>query len=316
MAKTNGAKKIMKKKVRDARIVTREVAASMAADAVLVPYFAELFAGLDALESMPLRVSNVIAKVAEKVVRGEDGAVARVLDLGGGKGAVAVELARRFGCAVEMVDACPAFVEHANALAQRRGLEKLVMARVGDIEVEAKKLARQVSRQVDRQVSGGKGAYDAAIMLNVWNFERAAPALRRLVKPGGVYVMDDAVLSVRLDVVRAFDSEVGDEVEEYAWEFADVPTRDDVAKLIAAQGDHVLAEVVVPRRALKVTHTKVLQVVTRNGNALARREPKLKKAIDALLTRQREAGDVLLGPLQPVVWVVQRRSGRGSGRVG
>ncbi len=312
MAKTNGAKKILKKRVRDARIVTREVAASMAADAVLVPYFAELFAGLDALGSMPLRVSNVIAKVAEKVVRGEDGAIARVLDLGGGKGAVAVELARRFGCAVEMVDACPAFVEHANALAQRRGLEKLVIARVGDIEVEAKKLTRQVSRQVDRQVSGGKGAYDAAIMLNVWNFERAAPALRRLVKPGGVYVMDDAVLNVGADVVRAFDSKV----EEYAGEFADVPTRDDVAKLIAAQGDHVLAEVVVPRRALKVTHTKVLQVVTRNGKALARREPKLKKAIDALLTRQREAGDVLLGLLQPVVWVVQRRSGRGSGRVG
>src|SRR5262249_22627788 len=100
-----------------------------------------------------------------------------VIDVGCGKGAVAVALARRTGCRVLGVDACEPFISAARALAQRRGVDRRCEFRVGDLH----RLPRPRRR------------FDAALMIGVRPLEEAATILRPLIRPGGVYVIDDVV---------------------------------------------------------------------------------------------------------------------------
>jgi methylase of polypeptide subunit release factors len=61
------------------------------------------------------------------------GAQTRVLDLGCGKGAVALAVAGALGCRVDGVDALLAFVEVARGQARRLGLGQLCRFELGDL---------------------------------------------------------------------------------------------------------------------------------------------------------------------------------------
>lgn len=107
------------------RALQRAVAASVDAPARLAPVLGDLFAGVPALGSEPRAIARLLR---------QSGATHRwrVLDLGCGKGAVAVEVARRIGCRVLGVDAHRPFVESARALACRRGVGDRCRFLVGD----------------------------------------------------------------------------------------------------------------------------------------------------------------------------------------
>src|SRR5204862_4418485 len=96
----------------------------------------------------------------------------------GGKGAVAVLAAERLGCHTQGVDGYGPFIRSARELATREGVSDRCTFRVGDVS------------ESDR--AGRARLFDAAIMLNVFPCGRAARILRRWVRPGGVYVLDDA----------------------------------------------------------------------------------------------------------------------------
>ncbi len=75
----------------------REIAGSLDADPVLIPFLPELLADLDELGSSAEQVVGVLAPLALP-------RAARVLELGCGKGVVAVRLASEFGFSVLAVD--------------------------------------------------------------------------------------------------------------------------------------------------------------------------------------------------------------------
>lgn len=92
-------------------------AASVDLPASLLPHAGELFAALSALGSTPRRVVNMLARAGV-------GSGDRVVDLGCGKGAVAVEAAPRLGCRVLGVDAIGPFIEAARSLVRERGVDR------------------------------------------------------------------------------------------------------------------------------------------------------------------------------------------------
>jgi 2-polyprenyl-3-methyl-5-hydroxy-6-metoxy-1,4-benzoquinol methylase len=98
-----------------------------------------------------------------------------VLDLGCGKGAAAICIARVLKCRCTGIDAVPEFVAAAEASARQHGVSKLCEFRAGNL--------RQFARASE---------YDAAIMLGVLDVERGRRVLRRAVKPGGVFILDEA----------------------------------------------------------------------------------------------------------------------------
>ncbi len=63
------------------------------------------------------------------------GSGSRILDLGCGKGAVAIAMARALGCRVTGIDACAPFIEKARERASALGAADRGRFRGGDIQI-------------------------------------------------------------------------------------------------------------------------------------------------------------------------------------
>lgn len=101
-----------------------------------------------------------------------------VIDLGCGKGAVAIQVARRTGASVIGVDGLPAFVQDACRRAQKAGLHDLCRFECADLLAASKT---------------HPGPFDAAVMTAVLPVLEAAPLLRRLIKRAGLAFVEDQV---------------------------------------------------------------------------------------------------------------------------
>ncbi|MBX3388519.1 MAG: class I SAM-dependent methyltransferase [Phycisphaeraceae bacterium] len=223
----------------------------------------EFFRPLHALGSMP-------EFTARRLKRAGLGPESRVLDLGCGKGAVAVEIARRIGCRVLGVDAFAPFIADCRDLARARGVENLCEFRVG--------VAERIRLR----------GFDAVVLLNVFPFEQAIRIARRLTKPGGWYIFDDAVaLKRRRDT-------------------AHLPTPADVERTIEDADDRVLdskvwsgAEVRSRERAIyKLLRTNAGRVIT-NGAAD-------RALLEECLRRKLAAISELSGSVRPGWWLARR----------
>jgi len=248
--------------------VRGQAAASIDLPPSLLPFAGELFAGLDALGSTPRRVVNMLARAGV-------GAGDRVIDLGCGKGAVAVVAAARLGCRVLGVDAIEAFVDSARVLARARAVDGLCRFVVAD-------------------QAGARGRFDAALSIGVMPLDRAAALCRARVRPGGVFILDDVVRLERVSVERGLGA----------------PTLREARILLERDGDRVEACIVPPIAQTARLNDGILKVLARDAARVAAEHPGLRPAVRAFLDRQREASGVLVGPLRPTLWAV-RVSGRG-----
>lgn len=246
------------------------VASSLDAPPELIPVLPELLAGIQALGSTPRRVAAMLGRAGI-------GPGSRVVELACGKGAVAVEVARRLGCEVLGVDAFAPFLDDAAAMSARRGVAHLTRWRCADA----------------RDFTAWRGRWDAALMIGLDGFERAAPVLRRLVRPGGVYVIDDAPRATGFE------------------EPAGVPTRAAARALFRSAGDTIVEEAVPARAAIERLNARLYAELRANAARVRRARPDLATPLREFLRRQRQANALLRGPLRPVVWVVRR--GRAAG---
>src|SRR5207245_1249014 len=86
--------------------------------------------------------------------------------------------AKKLGWRVVGIDGYEPFVEAANAAAKREGVSDLCRFEVADIGAFER---GRVTRR-----------FDVALMLNLYPSGRASGVLRRWVRSGGVYIVDDA----------------------------------------------------------------------------------------------------------------------------
>lgn len=245
-----------------------QVARSVDAPLSLIPVLPGLFDGLDGLGCMPDVTARLLAAAGI-------GPRSRVIDLGCGKGAVAVALARRTGCRVLGLDACADFIEAARQLAERRDVARLCQFRVGDVHRPPRV----------------RGGFEAGLMIGVRPLEEAAAILRPLVKSGGVYVIDD-VIRVRgrrmPPGVHALD-------------------RAEARHLLTATGDELVAEYVpTPARVAAMNRTLHRRIAA-NVKKIIVENPGLRPALDGYLRRQGAANRQLTGPIRPAIWVIRRR---------
>lgn len=109
----------------------RQIAESFGVDPELVSHLPELLADVQALGGWPETIVDVLRPVAQG---------ARVLDLGCGKGDVAIPLARELGCRVHGIDLFPPFVEEARTRAEEEGVADLCRFQVGDLRAMLEQL--------------------------------------------------------------------------------------------------------------------------------------------------------------------------------
>ncbi len=106
----------------------------------------------------------------------------KVLDLGCGKGAIAIPLAKQFGFRVMGIDAVPEFIEDAREKALEWGVEHLCHFEVGDIREYIEKCS----------------CYDVIILGSIGmvlgNVEKTLGRLNKCLKPDGKIILDDAYI--------------------------------------------------------------------------------------------------------------------------
>jgi len=145
-----------------------QVAEALETTPELLPFLPELLADLDELGT---EVRDIVELLRPRGLP----AGARVLDLGCGKGTVALALARELGFRVLGVDGFVPFVEEASRHAAERGLAGACEFRQGDL------------REAVREVGGMDVVMLLAVGRVLGDAAETVEALRRCVRPGGVH---------------------------------------------------------------------------------------------------------------------------------
>jgi SAM-dependent methyltransferase len=160
--------------------LAEEVAEALEAPPALLPLLPELLADLAELGGDSEEIVGLLRA-------GGLGEGARVLDLGCGKGAAAVRLARELGARVTGVDGFLPFIEEARRRAAEAGVAGRCDFRHGDLRRAVAEAERDpVDAALLVSVGRGLGGGDLA---------RTIGQLRRAVRPGGLILFDDGYLA-------------------------------------------------------------------------------------------------------------------------
>ena len=247
------------------------LASSMDAEPELLRFLPEL---LRDVEDLGARASDVVGILKYVAL----GAQHRVLDLGCGKGAAALAIAERTGSRVDCVDGVPAFVAHAVAEAQRRGLADWCTFEVGDVR---------------DSVTVAQG-YDVVMLLALGplfgNSADTVGVLRQCVAQGGYVLIDDAYLAEGYDI------------PEDASDCFDHAT---TVSLLEAHGDRVVAERVIDTDEDIAWYREVTEKIILRADELAALHPDEAPMIMEFAERQRRETEHLAGPIVGALWLVE-----------
>ena len=202
-----------------------------------------------------------------------------VLDLGCGKGAVAVALAERLGLRVEGIDAFPPFLQSARVLAKERGVASRCRFRKGDI----------------RALLGKEGQYDAVLLLSVGpvsgDYEQTIAGIRTLVRRGGHILIEDGYL--------ADDTAPLPGAEGYA-------IRSETLRRLTACGDLLVREVPSSAEEARSLNERNTDLIRRRAHLVKTSRPDLTELIDEYVARQERETRLLGTDVTCAIWVLRR----------
>lgn len=267
------------------RRLTSSIAASVAAPASLYPLLPDLFQGLESLGSRPRSIVSLLR-------RAQIPTPPRILDLACGKGSVSLALARAFDARVMGIDACAPFIAHAAHRAASLHLADQTLFEVADVH------AFLATRPNPRD------RFDVTIMLNFLPATDAAPLLRRWTKPGGLYLVDDAILAPRPPRPPRTPRTEPTPAPTPAPTLA--PTLAEVAASITRLGDSIVATRITPPAMYRQMHARLSATISRNITRLIPRHPSLAADLREYRRSQHASLDLLTGPLRAAMWLVRR----------
>ena len=251
------------------------VAASLETTPALLPYMPALLADLWALGADPDMTAQLLAPMLPPH--------AHVLDLACGKGAVAVTLAQRLGCRVLGLDAIPAFLDEARAMAKKHGVEALCRFEQCDI--------RTYCRNPDQR-------FDAVILSAIGpvfgSLEATVGVLRQQTKPGGYIVIDDAWR-------EATDTAM------LPPPVAACPTHAQAREALTAHGDAIVVEAPMPLEALRAENQHNNTCIQHRVDRLAERHPHHAALFCAYASNQLYECYLLEHAYGCAVWILQTR---------
>ena len=252
--------------------LTDEIARTLDAPAALLPWLPELFADLEELGGS--RDDTIALLRPLGLPRG-----ASVLDLGCGKGAVSVALAKELGWRVTGIDAMPAFVEHARQQARAFGVDHLCRFECNDL---------RAALPLERD-------HDVVLLLAVgrpWGSLAATlGAIRGAARPGGWLVLDDGYLQ--------------DGGDDAGPEFAGYGDRAATLRELAGHGDRLEREVLASSAGEAFLRDS-FPLFEARARALAALRPELADLVAEFLALQERETAALRGPVVPALWLLRR----------
>jgi SAM-dependent methyltransferase len=251
----------------------KEIARSLEAAPELLPFLPELLADVWALGSSVEIIVDLLSHA------GINDAWRRVFDVGCGKGAAAVSLAKENGCRVYGIDGFEPFIAEARKRAREAGVAELCTFACGDMR-EAVVHARD---------------YDAVIYA-AHSLELAGrpcvEVLRQCVRPGGYILIDDGYLA--------------DSVDSTPPGYEGLLPYDGIVAALTAHGDRVVREVTQSPETWHADENRIIESIRRRAETLAVRHPQAAGPINEYVRRQEREYVTLKAIHIPATWLLQR----------
>ncbi len=252
------------------RLAEEMVAYALEIDPELLPYASELLSDLDALGS---DVTTIVAAIADLELE-----AATVVDLGSGKGAVAIAIARDLGLSVYGIELFEPFVQIARDAAEAAGVAGRCRFSHGEIG----------------QLAGATAPVDVAVFAALGDvlgpLDVTVGIIRRYVRPGGHLVINDCCR--REGATESFPG------------FENSGTLADTRRLLTAHGDELVAELLEPDNDDHYDNEGSL--IAARAAELARRRPELGSRLRAFVDSQLAEYEFLGQHTIGVVWVLRR----------
>jgi len=251
-----------------------EVAQALEVSPELLPFIPELVADLWVLGSS----LDTIVELIRSLNLPPGGA--RILDLGCGKGAISINLAKEFGFRSLGVDLFEPFITEARKRAQELNVSNLC------------EFVHDDMRNVLKEEGGFDIAVYAAVggVLGCW--DECIAHIRRCVRPGGYIIIDDGFLSTDEKVERPG-------YEHYV-------RHEETLQQLTAYGDSLLHETIIPVEEIKAIDQEFIESIGKRATKLAELHSDFADALTGYLKNQELESQIIETMLTGAVWLLQR----------
>jgi SAM-dependent methyltransferase len=249
----------------------QQIAAALDATPALLPYLSELLADLWDLGSSPPLIAGWLRDL-------DLARETRVLDLGCGKGAVSLTLARELGYRVRGVDLFEPFIRDARARAEEWGLASLCRFEKADL------------REVVKSARG----YDVVIYASVGAFgklDMCVGALRQCMRRGGYMVIDDGYLAPGVDPGSGFES---------------LAPHEESRRRLTSHGDEIVRERALDTEEMQALDRRYIESIKSRADALAAAHPEDANLILGYIDRQERAAAAWERNTVSAAWLLRK----------
>jgi ubiquinone/menaquinone biosynthesis C-methylase UbiE len=203
-----------------------------------------------------------------------------VLDLGCGKGAMAVQLAEKYGFSITGIDAMPEFLK----VARQKAAEYQVSRLCGFMEQDILKYA-VASHDFDLVILASLGGIFGSIRDTV-------AQLRRQVRSGGYMIIDDGYLKNKKKLNRKG--------------YAHYRSHAESVRNLTSLGDQLVREINTSENNREICE-QYLTVIKDRGEELKAKHPELKNDLDAYIDLQAEECEVMEREIEGALWVLRKK---------
>jgi cyclopropane fatty-acyl-phospholipid synthase-like methyltransferase len=252
------------------------MADSMEANKDILPYLPELLVDLWALGSSPELMVELLRplKLPELATR--------VLDLGCGKGAVAITLAKELGFTTLGIDANKAFLKEAEEKAGEYQVADRCQFQFGDI----------------REAVGSCNGFDIVVYASLGGilgkFIEIVGKLRETVKPNGYILVDDGFIK-------------GDHRVERPG-YGHYASYDQTIAQLTEHGDRLIQEQILSDEYSNSINYGYLDAIKKRGQELINRRPHADKLITEYIDNQEVECEFLDRHLSGAIWLLQKNN--------
>lgn len=205
---------------------------------------------------------NVIIQLIQK--HSHDYSKLKVLDLGCGKGAVSIKVAKELGCLCHGIDAVPEFINEANKKALRYGVSHLCKFEMGDIRHKVKVL------------SGYNVIILGAIGQVYGDYYSTLTTLSRALAAEGIFIIDDGYIE-----------------NDSGYVHPKMLKQETIHEQIKASGMKLMDEWSTDKNYIKHTDNYIFDNLKKRCLELMLRYPEKKQLFIDYIKKQEEENDVL-----------------------
>lgn len=251
-----------------------EISNAFNAPAEIGPWLTELVEDMWALGSTPDAVVEILAPL--DLPRGDTHA----LDLGCGKGAASVTLARELGFRATGVDLCEPFLEEAERKAAEYGVTGLCEFKHGDL----------------KHFLGQAADYDIVILISLGailgGFDESVGSMRKAVRSGGYIIIDDGYLNSATNLDRRH--------------YRHYSPHEKTLELLTSHGDTIVTERIYSREETRAICDLYIASISRKAGEIIKENPGIAGPMERYIDSQKEECEIIDRYITGAMWLIQK----------